>query len=298
MPRSRHVSPAARRRQAGDVGLDERLDHVRREAADEDEREVARVGEARLVERHRLREVPLIDGRRRLRLTPPMIAAERGRQRPTEHDIRAGHLIREQPLSLRDDRGKRRRIRARLREPQIQQLEHRLEILRRASSSEPFGDLAEVRHDGDGLAREHPVERRVVEPADASRGNHVVGGARRDEVGIARQRRAAGRGGAKQNLILFQRRRLEDDGGAVGQRPLGDAAGTRRRLDDGARLRRRVHQRLSRVDVHVRLDAPAGRGLHGRGELRLIGQRDAGRLRRRHDHQAILFGKPLRARAR
>ena len=56
--RDAEVAPGlvrVRRRQAGDVGFDQRLDRLGREAADEDEREVARVGEARLVERQRLR---------------------------------------------------------------------------------------------------------------------------------------------------------------------------------------------------------------------------------------------------
>ena len=71
--RDAEVAPGlvrARRRQAGDVGFDERLDGLRREAADEDEREVARVGEARLVERQRLLEIPLVHRGGRLGLPP------------------------------------------------------------------------------------------------------------------------------------------------------------------------------------------------------------------------------------
>ena len=51
-----------RRRQARDVGLDQRLDGVRRETADEDEGEIARVGKTGLVEGQRLCEVPLVNG--------------------------------------------------------------------------------------------------------------------------------------------------------------------------------------------------------------------------------------------
>src|SRR5262249_40140446 len=50
------------RRQAGKVGFDQRTDLIGREAADEDEREIAGVRETRLVERQRFREIPLIDG--------------------------------------------------------------------------------------------------------------------------------------------------------------------------------------------------------------------------------------------
>ena len=125
----------AGRRQAGDVGLDERLDRVGREAADEDEREVAGVGEARLVERQRLRQVPLVHRRRRLGLAPRAVAAERRVDRLVEHDVGAGELVGEQPARLRRHRGERGRVGARLREPQVDQLEHRLEILRRAAAA-------------------------------------------------------------------------------------------------------------------------------------------------------------------
>ncbi len=283
------------RRQARDVGLDKWLHHVRREAADEDEGEVAGVGEPRLVERQRFRQVPLINGRGCFRLTPPVIAAERGIQCLAEHDIRTGHLIREQALALLDQCGKRRRIPAGRGESQIQQLEHRLQILRRASTGESFADLAEVRHHGDRFAREHAVQRGVVEAAHPSHTNHVIRGTRRDEVGIARQRCAAWCGGSKQNLILFQRGRLQDDGGPVRERPLRDATRTRHRLDDGAGLRLRVHQRLAGVHVHVGIDATTRRGLHRRGELRLSRQRQADRFRCGHNHQTVLFGKPLRS---
>ena len=67
------------------------------------------------------------------------------------------------------------------------------------------------------------VEHHGAELADAAGRHDVVGDARREEVGVARERRAARRGGAEQNLICLQRRRLEHDGGAVRQRPLGDA---------------------------------------------------------------------------
>ena len=60
----------ADRRQGAEIALDQRLHRRQVEAADEDEREVAGVGEPVLVERQRLVEVPLVDaagvcGRRR-----------------------------------------------------------------------------------------------------------------------------------------------------------------------------------------------------------------------------------------
>ena len=79
--------------------------------------------------------------------------------RLVEHDVRARHLVRQQRLRLRRHRGERGRIGARLREPQVQQLEHRLEILRRAAAAHALVDLVDERRDGDRLAGEHLVER-------------------------------------------------------------------------------------------------------------------------------------------
>src|SRR5262245_66395665 len=67
------------RRKAGDVGFDQRTDRIGREAADEDEREVAGVREARLVECQRFPEIPLIDGCRRLGPQSWTITAERSK---------------------------------------------------------------------------------------------------------------------------------------------------------------------------------------------------------------------------
>ena len=85
-----------RRRKAGEVGFDQRPDHAGREAADEDERKVAGVREARLVERQRFREIPLIDGCRRLWQPSRTVTAKRGGDRLPEHDFRARQLVREE----------------------------------------------------------------------------------------------------------------------------------------------------------------------------------------------------------
>ena len=54
-----------------------------------------------------------------------------------------------------------------------------------------------------------------------------VGGFGGDEVLVAGERRAAGADGAKQDLVLLERRRLEHHADAVGQPPLGDAEARR-----------------------------------------------------------------------
>src|SRR5215813_14484240 len=113
--------------QTGDVGFYKWLEHLRSKAAHEDKREAARVREAGFVERHRLREVPLANGSQRLWLPAQTVPVEGSVQRLIEHDVRARHLIREEPLRLRDHGSERVRVRARLRESQVQELEHRFE---------------------------------------------------------------------------------------------------------------------------------------------------------------------------
>src|SRR6185436_15974636 len=64
---------ALQRRQRRDVTLDERLDHRLVKAANEEEREVTRVGETIFVEGQRLLEVPLVHRCRGRPLTSQMV---------------------------------------------------------------------------------------------------------------------------------------------------------------------------------------------------------------------------------
>ena len=281
-------------RKTREVGLDERLDGVGREAADEDEREGARVGEPCPVERHRLLEAPPVDGRGRLRLPPRAVPAERVGNRLLEHDAGARHLIGEEAPGLRGQGRERGRVGARLGEPQVDELEQRFEILRSAPAPHALIELIDERPDADRFTGEDPVEHHVAEPADASRGHDHVRHARGEDVGIIGERRPPRREGAEQNLIFLQRRRLEDDRGAVGQRPLGDP-GLRadRGLHDRAWCRRLVHQGVPCVGVHVGLER-LHRGLADDfGELCLVGQGHAGGFRRRHHDEPVALGKPV-----
>ena len=108
-----------------------------------------------------------------------------------------------------------------------------------------------------------------------------------------------GADGAEQDLILLQRRRLEHDGGAVRQRPLGDAGlGRAVVFTIVPRVGRRIHQRLPGGGVHVRLEPLRRGGLDDGRELRLIGQDDAGGFGRGHDDQPVPVGEPVARRAR
>ena len=64
------------RRQAGQITFDQRLHGREIEAPDEDEREVARIGEAVFVEGERFVEIHLIDARGGHRLRSEMVLAQ------------------------------------------------------------------------------------------------------------------------------------------------------------------------------------------------------------------------------
>ena len=74
------------RRQAAQIPLDERLHRRQIEAADKNEREVAGVGKAVLVERHRLVEVHRSTGRES-RLRADVALSQRRLQRLLEHRV-------------------------------------------------------------------------------------------------------------------------------------------------------------------------------------------------------------------
>ena len=146
-PTSFHVSLRRSGRQAAEIPLDQRLHRRQIEAADEDEREVARVGEAVLVERQRLVEVPLVDRRRR-RHAPPRGGSGSERRSSASANANSGiaRLVGQQRLHLR--RPARANAAGSARgcvNREIDQLEHRLEILARAAAAQPFLELADVR---------------------------------------------------------------------------------------------------------------------------------------------------------
>ncbi len=126
-------------------------------------------------------------------------------------------------------------------------------------------------------------------------GIDVIGDARGNQVGIARERDAARRRGAEEDLILLEGGRLEHDGHAVRQRPLGDAGvAADRGLRDRPAGGLGVHERLAGRRVHVRLEPLAQGGLDDCRQRRAIRQHDAGRVRGGDEHEAVLVGEPVR----
>ena len=280
-PTSFHVSLRCVDGQRAEIPLDERLHRRQIEAADEDEREVARIGEAILVERERLVEIHLIDHLRRHHARARVVLGQRRLQRLAEREFRRHRLLLEPGLQLRRHHAEHRGIGPRLRERQVDQLEHRFQILARAAARQPFIQLADDRPDGRGLPGERLAQIDGAELADAAGDDRMRGGAGRDEVLIARERGAAGADRAEEDLVLLERRRLEHDLHAVGQLPLGDAVGLlRRRLDDRAGRGHGLEQRLVVHRVDVGRQRLAGCGGDRRRELRLV----------RHRH-ALLLGR-------
>ena len=217
-----HLVPA-QRRQAAQVLLDQRPHGREVEAADEDEEEVARIRKAVLVERQRPGEVHPIDAGRRQRLRAQMVLAQGGVERLVEQLVRLRLPIGQRHLQLLGQHLERDRIGARRGEGEVDQLEHRLEILARGAARQPFLGRPDV----SSHRRRRPGENLLqIEPAEATETalrNDRIRGFRRNEILIARERRAPGADGAKHDLVLLERRRLQHDADAVGERPFGDA---------------------------------------------------------------------------
>jgi hypothetical protein len=98
---------------------------------------------------------------------------------------------------------------------------------------------------------QHLIEIDPAERAETALRDHRIGRFRCDEVRVAGERQTAGADGAEDDLVLLERRRLEHDACAVGQRPLGDPERVAVAVPgDGSRLRLGGKQRLvgQRVD--------------------------------------------------
>ena len=132
-------------------------------------------------------------------------------------------------------------------------------------------------------------------------GNRPAPPSGRDEVRVARERRAAGAEGAEHHLVLLERRRLQHHLDAVGQLPLGDAEGVlRRRLRDRRRARAaesRSGLRADRVDVRRQVLAGAD-AMTAASSLVSSGIVNAGLLRRADDDDAVARRGPSPSPAR
>src|SRR4029434_6103537 len=78
---------------------------------------------------------------------------------------------------------------------------------------------------------------------EATSGDDLYSGTRRNVVLVAGQRGSSGAEGSEQNLVFVERGWLQDDSHAVGQFPLGDADGfLRSGFDNRARRRKSLKQ--------------------------------------------------------
>ena len=160
----------------------------------------------------------------------------------------------------------------RRREREVIELQRGLEIVRRGVAADPLGVVADARRRRCDLARQHLAEVDRVEPAHAADADQ-----RRCELGalevrFGRQRRAAGRVGAEQHLIVLEVGGLEPHLDAVRQRQhrganLRDGAAARH-LAAGGRI---LHQRRGRRSLPPRAP-PARCGARDR-RLQAVGRR-------------------------
>ncbi len=184
--------PPLEGRQRGEVPLNQRFDCLQVEAPGEDEREVARVREAVLVEGERPIEVHLVDHCRRHRARPDVVLRHGGVEGLLEHEFWAGLLMGQHHLRLCRDRGDRGGVCARLSERQVDELEHRFQVLGRRAPAQPFVGVVDEGRDGHGFAGQSVPELDDVERPDAPGGDHLGGRPRRHEVLVAGERSAAG----------------------------------------------------------------------------------------------------------
>ncbi len=202
-------------RQRGEVAGDEGPDGGGIEAAREHEHEVAGVGEPVLVERVRLLEVHLRDDLGRQRPLPEVVLPDDGRHGVFEDGVGIGAAIRGQRLRLVHHDAERGGVGPGLREPEVHQLQQRLEIASRPSAGQPFERLLEERQHGGHLPGQHLVEGDGIEAGQAPRRDDLGGGGGRHVVRIGHQRGAARADGADIHLVLLERGRMQHDAGAV-----------------------------------------------------------------------------------
>ena len=164
----------------------------RSKLADEDERKVTRVGEPLLVEGERLLEIDLIDERRREWTCTRVVLTERRAERGVERDLRENLLVGEYLLQSACQQAESRRVGTRLREGEMNQLEHRLQVFSRGAAVKAFLGVADIGGDKRVGAGQDFVQVDTGEPAEATLGDHVLGCAGGDEILIAGEGRAAG----------------------------------------------------------------------------------------------------------
>ena len=173
--------------QAAEVALDERLDRRQIEAADEDEREVAGVGEAVLVERHRFLEAHLRDGVRGQRPRAQVILADRGGEGVLERRFGQRLPVGQRRGQLRGRRAERFGVGARLRERQIDQLEHRFDVPAQRPSVQPLGQLVDTRTHERGLAGELLAQIDGGQLAEPSLRDDLIGRLGGNEIAVRRE---------------------------------------------------------------------------------------------------------------
>ena len=235
---------AAVRGEAAEVLLDERLERREIDGTHDHEREVRGIAEPVLVERERAIRVDLLDLRRRRRLAPHVPLEQHVGRLQLELGLGIAQLILERLRVVSPPHADRVRVLARRRHAQVDELQHRLEVLRGPAAVDALGRLPDARADRHGLARERLPQGLFVEVTDPTERGH-----RRREARVAvllrvRHHQPARRAGTDRDGVRLVVRGLDDHLHAVRERPL-DGRDRRDRLLGlhRARLRLLRHQR-------------------------------------------------------
>ena len=222
-----------------------------------------------------------------------MVALQRRPQDVRENGFRALGPVLEKRSQLGLDDLEHLRVGPRRREHQVHELEEGLGVARGGVPRQPLLELADRRADEDRLPGQLLLEGDGAEPAQSPGGHDLVGGVGRHQVLVFGERDAARADGPHQDLVFLEIRRLEDDPGAVGQRPLDGPGRLDRPLgDDLARLGQLGQERLVGRRVLVRRDLQPVDFLEDGQELGFLGDRDTRLLGNVDQHDPVLHAHP------
>ena len=211
------------RRQAAEPLLDQRLQFVGLEVANNHEGEVRSVGEAVLVGGEDLfrgdRRQQLERGWLAARVVVPqnprhLVLENGGRQIGAIGEV-GGHPV----FEVLEGLG----IQTRRRELQVDELHQGLEILRRGVALEAFAELADGRPGAGHLAGQLLFELGGFEGSEPAASEDLRAPDAGGQVLVGEERRAAGAEGRKEDLVVLEVGALEDHLEAVFELPLGDA---------------------------------------------------------------------------
>ena len=243
--------------------------------ADDDRLEIGSVRESLLIDLENAVVVGLVERGLHHGLHSGMVAVEDGADGVVVIDARRGIAVGQERACAIHQAQEGNRVATRLREVEMHELEHRLDVLDRAARRDALASRAHRRTHAHGLSREHLAQRGSVEIAHTGLGDTAADEREVRNVFVAIERRAA----------LALERHLDAVGGVGGlfridfhpirQRQLRETMFERLFAHNGARLGQVFHQIFSQLHVLVGRVVLLLGGEHDLPEQGLVGQRNA-----------------------